>query len=278
MLTCLLVWVYWNSLCQTAGYWTNPKYSHGYLVPIFTAVLLLMRRSSSIVVSQAWVTAGIVFAAVGGVILTAYAIFGISVESSAVYSVIACGAVISAVIGTFLILGDLPAGQVTPSARWAGLALLASGLLLRLLTTYFPNISPELASFVPSLAGLFLLVGGWPTIRWAGPAIAFLIFMFPLPGVLDTNLLQPLQKLATQCSSCVQTMGIPAHPEGSTIRIGEIDLEVVEACSGLRMLTIFEALCVAVVLVTRPPIPGNRSSSLSAACPLLWPPMSCGSQ
>ena len=170
--------------------------------------------------------------------------------SAAVLSLVSFLGIISAVVGTFLLMGDLPPGRVSSSAVGRVSALLAGGLALRLATTYFPNVSPEMASFVPCLAGLFLMIGGWPTMRWAGPAIAFLVFMFPLPGFLDTNLLQPLQRLATQSSSYVlQTMGIPAHPEGNEIRIGDTELNVVEACSGLRMLTIFFALCVAVCLI-----------------------------
>src|SRR5262249_17993443 len=91
-------------------------------------------------------------------------------------------------------------------------------------------------------------------LRWAGPAVAFLIFMFPLPSFLDTRLLAPLQKMATTASTYVlQTMGIPSYSEGNRIVIGEVQLGVVEACSGLRMLTIFIALSFAIVLVTDRP-------------------------
>ncbi len=253
LLTCLLIWVYWNSLRNAATYWDNPKYSHGYLIPLFTVVLLWLRRSPDIVVTPAMTTAGGILVGAGLVVVFATSMLAGTVATSLLSAVAFCG-IISAIVGTFLLIGNLPAGKVTPSARLAGLALLVGGLMLRLATTYFPNVSPEMASFVPCLAGLFLMVGGWPTMRWAGPAIAFLVFMFPLPGFLDTNLLQPLQRLATQSSSYVlQTMGIPAHPEGNEIRIGDTELNVVEACSGLRMLTIFEALCVAVCLILSPP-------------------------
>src|SRR5687768_8996877 len=40
----VLIAAYWNTLSRAALYWDNPKYSHGYLVPMFTAVLLWMRR------------------------------------------------------------------------------------------------------------------------------------------------------------------------------------------------------------------------------------------
>lgn len=191
----LLILVYGNSLDNRGAmqFWDNPKYSHGWLVPVFTAILLWLRYE--------------------------------------------------------------PFGPVTIGARWAGVALLAAGVGLRCLSTYYPSHVLEMDSFVPAVMGVFLLVGGWKMIRWAGPAIAFLIFMFPLPGFLDSRLLGPLQKVATLSSTyLLQTMGIPSYSEGNRIVIGEVELGVVEACSGLRMLTIFAALAVAITLVTERPL------------------------
>ena len=44
VLLVVLLWAYWNSLLTAARYWDNPKYSHGYMVPLFTLVLLWLRR------------------------------------------------------------------------------------------------------------------------------------------------------------------------------------------------------------------------------------------
>src|SRR3954452_15512185 len=43
-LMCVLIYVYLNSLLVASKYWENPKYSHGWLVPLFTAVLLWLRH------------------------------------------------------------------------------------------------------------------------------------------------------------------------------------------------------------------------------------------
>jgi exosortase len=204
----LLIYVYGNSLDSRGAmqFWDNPKYSHGWLVPVFTAILLWLRYE--------------------------------------------------------------PFGPVTIGARWAGVALLAGGVGLRCLATYYPSHVLEMDSFVPAVMGVFLLVGGWKTIRWAGPAIAFLIFMFPLPGFLDARLLGPLQKVATLSSTyLLQTMGIPSYSEGNRIVIGEVELGVVEACSGLRMLTIFAALAVAITLVTERPL-WERAVIILSAIPI----------
>jgi exosortase len=145
-----------------------------------------------------------------------------------------------------------PIQFAAPREMWAGLALLGLGLGLRVYFTYTAIITVELYSFIPCLAGVFLLVGGWPLLRWAGPPIAFLVFMFPLPTPIKTHVLERLQYVATVCSTFVlQTMGVPAYCEGNRISIGELQLGVVDACSGLRMSTNLLALVVAIVLVTR---------------------------
>jgi exosortase len=138
---------------------------------------------------------------------------------------------------------------------WWGLAVLASGLGLRLFGTYFYFIWLEQLSLLPTLAGLFLLIGGVQALRWAWPAVAFLGFMIPLPYNLSVKLTGPLQQLATVvCTFLLQTLGVPAVAEGNVIQLSEVQIGIVEACSGLRMLVIFFALSTAVALVVRRPL------------------------
>lgn len=149
-----------------------------------------------------------------------------------------------------------PLGEVSTAERWWGVAILAVSLLLRLPLTFFAQTIPEMLTFLPALLGVFVIVGGWNTLRWAWPAIVFMVFMYPLPDVLERGLLDPLQKLATIASTyCLQTLGLSAFREGNRIILGgDIKLGVVDACSGLRMLTIFQALTVAIILVTVRPM------------------------
>ena len=88
---------------------------------------------------------------------------------------------------------------------------------------------PTCGPFVPCVAGIVLVVGGWPLFRWAGPAVLFLIFMFPLPWSWEKAVLSPLQSLATQASTyALQTLGIAAHNEGNRICIEDLNLGVVD--------------------------------------------------
>jgi exosortase len=99
--------------------------------------------------------------------------------------------------------------------------------------------------------GVFVLVGGLRTLRWAGPAIAFLVFMFPLPGFLVDNIMRPLQTVATKSSVfALQTLRVDAYRDGNRIILEHTPMNVVDQCSGLRMLTIFIALAVAIVMIS----------------------------
>jgi exosortase len=88
--------------------------------------------------------------------------------------------------------------------------------------------------------------------RWAWLPIGFLAFMFPLPSMLENTLLMKLQTYATIFSTwALQIMGVSAARQGNTINVDTLQeaLEVAEACSGLRMLTIFGAFSVAIVMI-----------------------------
>ncbi|NBV46013.1 MAG: exosortase/archaeosortase family protein [Planctomycetia bacterium] len=147
-----------------------------------------------------------------------------------------------------------PLSPVSTSARLAGLCLLLAGFGVRLLAAWFRIVTIDMYTFVPAVGGAFLLCCGWSGMRWAWAPIAFLIFMFPLPDEATRYLLGPLQTLATTVSTfALQTFGLEAYQEGNQIVIGEMHLGVVDACSGLRMLTIFIALSVALVMLGERP-------------------------
>ena len=143
-----------------------------------------------------------------------------------------------------------PVRPVTLSAQVAGLGLLVASLAVRLFVARYRIITIDMYTFVPALAGVALLGGGWSMFRWAWAPIGFLIFMYPLPDEATRYLLGPLQTMATMVSTyAIQTLGIDAIREGNQILVGKMHLGVVDACSGLRMLTIFIALSVAIVML-----------------------------
>lgn len=159
-----------------------------------------------------------------------------------------------------------PIRETSARERWLGVGILAVGLALRLITAFFSTVIPEMATLPICLIGVFTMVGGLHTLRWAWPALAFLVFMLPFPDFVERGLLDPLQNLATRMSTfALQTIGFACYSEGNRIQLGDLQMGVVDACSGLRMLTIFFALATAITLLTERPLWERVVIILSAA-------------
>jgi exosortase len=151
---------------------------------------------------------------------------------------------------------------------WIGLGVLAVGVIARIVAAQ-SDIEPlDALSLLPTTFGLVLLVGGWSVLRWSWPALAFLAFMMPLPYAIEMALAHPLRQLATGLSTyALQTLGCPAAAEGNVIGIGDIQLGVEEACSGLGMLMTFFALATAVAMIVDAPL-HDRLILIGSAIPI----------
>lgn len=149
-----------------------------------------------------------------------------------------------------------------------GLLIVALAWGLRIVAGLRFNEWPEAVAMLPFLAGVALAIGGWPLCKWFLPAIGYLIFMIRLPYRFEVALGAPLQELATIVSTFVlQTFGQPALAEGNTILLREMKLEVVQACSGLKMLFTFIAFSTAVCLLVKKPL-SDRLVILFSAVPI----------
>ncbi len=137
---------------------------------------------------------------------------------------------------------------VDPS--WWGLAWLIVGLGLHLGGAHFYHDWASALAILPILAGLTMCLGGRRLLSWHWPAIAFLVFMLPLPYRVEVSLAYPLQRLATLASTyMLQTAGFAAVAEGNIIVMTSTNIGVVEACSGLGMMVTFFAMTTAVAIL-----------------------------
>jgi len=245
LLLIALVACYWNMLVFTSTYWSKALYSHGWIVPVFAGYLFVVRSGVGHAVSmQAFskVAAGVVacvgFHAIGLATKTEIPSWFILLE-------------ICFLLGIFLFcLRGATIRQVMPGERWIGLAILAVSLGVRLFASHVDSNPLDRLTFLGALIGICQLMGGFSMLRWAGPPLGFLFFMFPMPSVIERTVLLELQKGAAMVSTwTVQILGLPAIREGSRIVIDQIPLDVADACSGLRMSTIFGAMAVAMVLL-----------------------------
>jgi exosortase len=150
-----------------------------------------------------------------------------------------------------------------------GLIVLGLALSLRLCGGFWGYSWFDALSLLPALAGVALMFGGFPWLKWSWPSVAFLFFMIPLPYTIEVMLSGRLQTLATVGSTMLlQTLGQSALAEGNTILLQagdhEVKLGIVEACSGLRMLMTFFAFSTAVGVLVRRPLAEKLVIVLSA--------------
>jgi len=137
---------------------------------------------------------------------------------------------------------------------WPGLALLAVCVGMRIFSAHFYMEAIDGWSILVWVAAVTWLFWGWRVLWWSLPSIAFLWFMVPLPYRVERWLSLPLQRIATKMSCWVlQCLGQPALSEGNVIHIGEHQLEVAQACSGLRIFVGIVALAFAYVIMVRRP-------------------------
>jgi len=91
--------------------------------------------------------------------------------------------------------------------------------------------------FLLALWGLVVTVTGMTGLKVLWVPLVYLVFMIPLPNFLYNNLSSELQLISSQIGvAFVRAAGISVYLEGNVIDLGEFQLQVVEACSGLRYL------------------------------------------
>ncbi len=119
---------------------------------------------------------------------------------------------------------------------WAGVGLLLFAGFLRIFASFSYMDFLDGWSIVPWVAGAVWMLAGRSAVIWALPAIVFLILLVPLPFQIESMLSGNLQSVVTLISTGVlRILGFPAIAEGNTIWVGEKQMLVEEACSGLRI-------------------------------------------
>ena len=97
--------------------------------------------------------------------------------------------------------------------------------------------------FLSALLGMVLSLLGFQGFKLIWIPLMFLVFMVPLPNFLYNNLSLNLQLLSSALGvEFIRFCDISVHLEGNVIDLGRYQLQVVDACSGLRYLFPFMSL------------------------------------
>ena len=133
--------------------------------------------------------------------------------------------------------------QMTWQPSWWGLLLIMGGLWLNIIGELAADLYVPRVSFVICLFGIAVLVGGWRLLRILIFPLFLLFLMIPLPDLITKALTLPLQLISSQLATGIlQLIGIPVFRQGNIIDLGVRQMQIVDACSGLRYILALFAL------------------------------------
>ncbi|MBI1826735.1 MAG: exosortase/archaeosortase family protein [Planctomycetes bacterium] len=155
----------------------------------------------------------------------------------------------------------------------ASLAIYVGGILG--FSSYLEFGYLQALTLVGVIGGATLLLSGWEVMRSAWFPIAFLIFCIPLPPSYYVSLTRPLRELASSAAALVLPILVPGlHTQAQAVVIDYLmpggktgQLNVEEACSGMRLMMAFVTLGVAMAYYTDRPW-WHRAVMLASCIPI----------
>jgi len=142
----------------------------------------------------------------------------------------------------------------TPSPNYLGAVVLTISLAAYFWSAWRARMAyPQSLSLLGTVFGATLLLGGWSVMRVAWFPIAFLFFAIPLPQSLYVELTRPLREMASRAAATVMPLFVPGlDTQAQAVVIDYVrpgmppgQLNVEEACSGMRLMMAFVTLGVA---------------------------------
>ncbi len=122
-------------------------------------------------------------------------------------------------------------------SSWIGVAVAAAGVAIYLVGMVASITTVDTYALVIVLMGAALALMGWQAFRIALVPLALLFLMNPIPNFFYFNLSSELQLLSSELGvAFMRLFGVSVFLEGNVIDLGSYQLQVAEACSGLRYL------------------------------------------
>jgi exosortase len=120
---------------------------------------------------------------------------------------------------------------------WNGLGFVLLGLFVLMIGVFGADLFLSRISFLILVIGMIWMLLGKRMVR----ETKFMLFVFllaiPLPVLVMNHITFPLQMRSSELASgLLQLVGVPVLREGNVISLPAMQLEVAEACSGIRSL------------------------------------------
>jgi exosortase B len=145
----------------------------------------------------------------------------------------------------------------SPALGWG---VFACGLVVYSVGRVFSISILELGSQIPVAAGICLVLLGRPGLRVIWFPLIYMAFMVPLPGFFVDAVTGPLKQwISVIAEQVLYSAGYPIARHGVVLAIGQYQLLVADACSGLHSMFSLAALGLLFMYIT------NRKSWLHNA-------------
>jgi exosortase B len=128
-------------------------------------------------------------------------------------------------------------------SRWSGWALLVASLIVYIVGRSQGVLLFEVGAIIPAIAGACAAAFGWRFVRVATFPLLFLIFMVPLPGMVIDSMTGTLKQTVSEIAEdLLHAVGYPVARSGVVLMVGQYQLLVADACSGLNSMFSLSAL------------------------------------
>ncbi|MBX3329763.1 MAG: VPLPA-CTERM-specific exosortase XrtD [Nitrospira sp.] len=127
--------------------------------------------------------------------------------------------------------------SIVPYAQWWGIPIVMTGLFVYAVGQFASMYAVVHLSFWLVIVGMLTCAIGLSGIRQIAFPLFYLLAAIPPPTFLQYELSSRLQLWSSALGiGFLQSIGVMAFRDGNVIDLGRIQLQVVEACSGLRYL------------------------------------------
>jgi exosortase B len=132
-----------------------------------------------------------------------------------------------------------------------GISILIFGLLLYVLGRSQQIAIFEIGALAPILAGTLLAMRGRKSLRAFWFPLLFIVFMLPLPSTLTDAMTGPLkQHVSAIAENILYAAGYPIARNGVMLTVGQYEMLVADACSGLNTMFSLSALGLLFMYIT----------------------------